>query len=98
MAASGRALIDTLQELHRERLSFAQAQFSESIEVGRQFARCRSPKDLLELQMRDNPFVGAGGERQSKAAAGARALQNVPVLRVPAPRDGRRARMRVASQ
>jgi hypothetical protein len=85
MAASGRALIDTLQELHRERLSFAQAQFSESIEVGRQFARCRSPKDLLELQMRDNPFVGAGGERQSKAAAGARGVCRIsPVLRVPA--------------
>jgi phasin family protein len=52
MAASGRALFDTMQELHREWLSFAQAQFSESIEAGREFARCRSPKELLELQMR----------------------------------------------
>jgi phasin family protein len=52
MAASSRALFDTMQELHREWLSFAQAQFSESIEVGWEFARCRSPKDLLELQMR----------------------------------------------
>jgi competence ComEA-like helix-hairpin-helix protein len=52
MAASGRALFDTMQELHREWLSFAQAQFSESIEAGWEFARCRSPKDLLELQMR----------------------------------------------
>ena len=52
MAASSRALFDTMQELHREWLSFTQAQFSESIEVGREFARCRSPKDLLELQMR----------------------------------------------
>jgi phasin family protein len=52
MAASSRALFDTMQELHREWLSFTQAQFSESIEVGREFARCRSPKDLIELQMR----------------------------------------------
>jgi phasin family protein len=52
MTGSSRALFDTMQELHREWLSFAQAQFSESIEVGREFARCRSPKDLLELQMR----------------------------------------------
>ena len=52
MAASSRALFDTMQELHREWLSFTQAQFSESIEAGREFARCRSPKDLLELQMR----------------------------------------------
>jgi hypothetical protein len=52
MAESSRALFDTLQELHREWLSFAQAQFSESIEAGREFARCRSPKDLLEVQMR----------------------------------------------
>jgi competence ComEA-like helix-hairpin-helix protein len=52
MAASGRALFETMQELHREWLSFAQAQFSESIEAGWEFARCRSPKDLLELQMR----------------------------------------------
>jgi competence ComEA-like helix-hairpin-helix protein/phasin family protein len=52
MAASGRALFDTMQELHREWLSFAQAQFSESIEAGRKLARCRSPNDLLELQMR----------------------------------------------
>jgi competence ComEA-like helix-hairpin-helix protein/phasin family protein len=52
MAASSRALFDTIQELNHEWLSFAQAQFSESIEAGREFARCRSPKDLLELQMR----------------------------------------------
>jgi competence ComEA-like helix-hairpin-helix protein len=52
MAASGRALFDTMQELHREWLSFAQAQFSESIEAGWEFAHCRSPKDLLQLQMR----------------------------------------------
>ena len=52
MAASGRALFDTMQELHREWLSFAQAQFSESMEAGREFARCRSPRDLLEVQMR----------------------------------------------
>jgi competence protein ComEA len=52
MAASGRALFDSMQELHREWLSFAQAQFSESIEAGWEFARCRSPKDLLQLQMR----------------------------------------------
>ncbi len=52
MAASGTALFDTMQELHREWLSFAQAQLTESIEVGREFARCRSPKDLLEVQMR----------------------------------------------
>ena len=52
MAASSRALFDTMQELHREWLSFAQAQFSESIEAGREFARCRSPKDFLEVQMR----------------------------------------------
>jgi phasin family protein len=52
MAASGRALFDAMQELHREWLSFAQAQFSESIEAGREFARCRSPKDLLQVQMR----------------------------------------------
>jgi competence ComEA-like helix-hairpin-helix protein len=52
MAASGRALFETMQELHRGWLSFARAQFSESIEAGWEFARCRSPKDLLELQMR----------------------------------------------
>jgi competence protein ComEA len=52
MAASGRALFDTMQELHREWLSFAQAQFRESMEAGWEFARCRSPKDLLEVQMR----------------------------------------------
>jgi hypothetical protein len=52
MAASGRALFDSMQELHREWLSFAQAQFSESIEAGWEFAHCRSPKDLLEVQMR----------------------------------------------
>jgi competence protein ComEA len=52
MAGSGRALFDAMQELHREWLSFAQAQFSESIEAGREFARCRSPKDVLEVQMR----------------------------------------------
>ena len=52
MAASNRALFDTMQELHREWLSFAQAQFSEGIEAGREFARCRSPKDFLEFQMR----------------------------------------------
>jgi phasin family protein len=52
MATSGRALFETMQELHRGWLSFAQAQFSESIEAGWEFARCRSPKDLLELQMR----------------------------------------------
>jgi competence ComEA-like helix-hairpin-helix protein/phasin family protein len=51
-AAFGRSLFETMQELHREWLSFAQAQFSESIEAGQEFARCRSPKDLLELQMR----------------------------------------------
>ena len=43
---------ETMQELHRGWLSFAQAQFSDSIEVGREFARCRSPRDLLEVQMR----------------------------------------------
>jgi hypothetical protein len=52
MAASGRALFDTMQELHREWLSFGQAQFSEGMEAGREFARCRSPRDLLEVQMR----------------------------------------------
>src|SRR5918995_3863184 len=52
MTASSRALFDTMQELHREWLSFAQAQFSESIEAGREVARCRSPKDLLQVQMR----------------------------------------------
>jgi phasin family protein len=52
MAVSGRALFDTMQELQREWLSFAQAQFSESIEAGREFARCRSPRDLLDVQMR----------------------------------------------
>ena len=52
MAASSRALFDTMQELHREWLSFAQAQFSESMEAGREFARCQSPRDLLEVQMR----------------------------------------------
>jgi competence ComEA-like helix-hairpin-helix protein len=52
MAASGSALFDTMQALHREWLSFAQAQFSESIEAGWEFARCRSPKDLLDVQMR----------------------------------------------
>ena len=52
MTASSRALFDTMQELHREWLSFAQAQFSESMEAGREFARCRSPKDLLQVQMR----------------------------------------------
>jgi competence ComEA-like helix-hairpin-helix protein len=55
LEASGRAFIDTMQELHREWLSFAQAQFSESIEAGWEFARCRSPKGLLELQMRYTP-------------------------------------------
>jgi competence ComEA-like helix-hairpin-helix protein len=52
MAASSRALLDTFQEFHREWLSFAQAQFSESIEAGREFTRCRSPGDFFELQMR----------------------------------------------
>jgi competence ComEA-like helix-hairpin-helix protein/phasin family protein len=52
MAESSIALFDTMQELHREWLNFARAQFSESIEAGREFARCRSPKDLLEVQMR----------------------------------------------
>jgi competence ComEA-like helix-hairpin-helix protein len=52
MAASGRALFDSMQELHREWLSFAQAQFSESMEAGWEFVRCRSPKDLLDVQMR----------------------------------------------
>jgi competence ComEA-like helix-hairpin-helix protein/phasin family protein len=52
MAASSRALFDTVQELQREWLSFAQAQVSESMEAGREFARCRSPRDLLEVQMR----------------------------------------------
>jgi competence ComEA-like helix-hairpin-helix protein len=52
MAASSRALFDTMQELHREWLSCAQAQFSESIEAGWKFTRCRSPGDFLELQMR----------------------------------------------
>jgi competence protein ComEA len=52
MAASSRALFETMQEIHREWLRFAQVQFSENIEAGREFARCRSPKDLLELQMR----------------------------------------------
>jgi hypothetical protein len=41
-----------MQEFHREWLSFAQAQFSESIEAGWEFTRCRSPRDFLELQMR----------------------------------------------
>ena len=99
MAASGRASFDIMQELHREWLSFAQAQFSESIEAGREFARCRSPKDLLEVADALHPFVGgpvldrgnqarravrAGGERQSKAAAGARGVCSTsPVLIVP---------------
>jgi phasin family protein len=52
ITVSSRALFDTMQELHREWLSFAQAQFSDSIEAGWEFARCRSPKDLLELQIR----------------------------------------------
>jgi competence ComEA-like helix-hairpin-helix protein len=52
IAASSRALFDIMQALHREWLSFAQAQFSENIEAGREFARCRSPKDFLEVQMR----------------------------------------------
>jgi competence ComEA-like helix-hairpin-helix protein/phasin family protein len=52
MAASGRALFDAMQELHHAWLGFAQAQFSESIEAGREFAGCRSPKDFLGLQMR----------------------------------------------
>jgi competence protein ComEA len=52
IAASSRALFETMQALHREWLSFAQAQFSENIEAGREFARCRSPKDFLEVQMR----------------------------------------------
>jgi competence ComEA-like helix-hairpin-helix protein len=52
VAASSRALFETMQELHRGWLSFAQAQFSESMDAGWEFARCRSPKDLLELQMR----------------------------------------------
>jgi hypothetical protein len=41
-----------MQELHRDWLSFAQAQFSDNIEAGREFARCRSPKDFVEVQMR----------------------------------------------
>jgi hypothetical protein len=52
MAASDRALFDTMQELHREWLSFAQAQLSDSVKAGRDLARCRSPKDLLDVQMR----------------------------------------------
>jgi competence ComEA-like helix-hairpin-helix protein len=60
MAASGRALFDSMQELHREWLSFAQAQFSESIEAGWEFAHCRSPKDLLEVQMR---YTRSSGDR-----------------------------------
>jgi DNA uptake protein ComE-like DNA-binding protein len=52
IAASSRALFDTMQELHRGWLSFAEAQFSENIEAGRELARCRSPKDLLLVQMR----------------------------------------------
>jgi competence protein ComEA len=52
MAASSRALFDTMQELHHEWLSFAQTQFSENIEAGRELARCGSPKDFLEVQMR----------------------------------------------
>jgi competence protein ComEA len=52
MAASSRALFGTMQEIHREWLRFAQAQFSENVEAGREFARCRSPKDFLDVQVR----------------------------------------------
>jgi hypothetical protein len=52
MAASSSAFLDSMQELHREWLSFAQAQLSDSAEAGRDLARCRSPKDILDVQMR----------------------------------------------
>jgi hypothetical protein len=49
---SGRALSDTMQEFHREWLSFAQAQFSASIEARRELP-LPVTQGLLELQMRD---------------------------------------------
>jgi competence ComEA-like helix-hairpin-helix protein len=52
MAASSSAFLDSMQEFHREWLNFAQAQLSDSVEAGRDLARCRSPKDLLDVQMR----------------------------------------------
>jgi Phasin protein len=75
MAASGRALFDTMQELHREWLSFGQAQFSESMEAGREFARCRSPRDLFEVQMRYTPFVGEPDLSVRLASASLQPLQ-----------------------
>ena len=52
MAASSSAFLDGVQELHREWLSFAQAQLSDSVEAGRDLAQCRSPQDIVEVQMR----------------------------------------------
>jgi phasin family protein len=54
-----------MRELHREWLGFAQAQFSESVEAGREVARCRSPKDLFEVQMR---YTRSSAERMLNEA------------------------------
>lgn len=50
--ASGNAVLEGVQEWHREWLSCAQAQLEDSLEAGRELARCRTPKDLIDVQLR----------------------------------------------
>ena len=70
LAASTGGVLDGLQEWQRQWLSCVQAQLEDSLVAGRDLARARSPKDLIDVQLR---YARASMERfvtQSARLAG----------------------------
>jgi competence protein ComEA len=52
LATSSNAMLEGMQEWHRAWLSCAQAQLEDTLAAGQDLARCRSPKDLIDVQLR----------------------------------------------
>ena len=52
LAASTDGVLESMQELQREWLSGVQAQLEDTLAAGQDLARCRSPKDLIDIQLR----------------------------------------------
>jgi competence ComEA-like helix-hairpin-helix protein len=70
LAASTDGVLESMQELQREWLSCVQAQLEDTLAAGQDLARCRSPKDLIDVQLR---YTRASMERfvtQSAKLAG----------------------------
>lgn len=70
LAASTDGTLESMLELQREWLSCVQAQLEDTLAAGQDLARCRSPKDLIDVQLR---YARASMERfvtQSAKLAG----------------------------